>query len=151
MYYKWLTDIVPYKVDNVRIRYAAQNLAQGYAMGIDLKLNGEFVPGAESWASVSVMRTEEDILTDSYSDANGNSVYPGYYPRPTDQRLNMALFFQDYLPGNKTFKVHLSGYYGTGLPFNIPKLERYDLVSRMPAYKRVDIGFTKILKDENGI
>jgi len=149
-YYKWFTNLIPYTIDNVRIRYSGENQARGYAQGIDLKVNGELVPGAESWLSLSVLKTREDIANDSYIDASGKTIYPGYYPRPTDQLLNLGLYFQDYLPGNPTFRVHLSGHSGTGLPFGMPRSNRYDLVSRMPDYKRFDIGFSKVLKDDQG-
>lgn len=150
VYYKWLKNLIPYQIDNVRIRYSGMNQADGYAAGVDLKINGEFVPGAESWFSLALLKTEEDIRNDSYINSEGKTVFPGYYPRPTDQRVNIGLFFQDYLPGNSTFRVHLSGHYGSGLPFGLPKSQRYDLLSRMPSYKRVDIGFTKVLKDDTG-
>ena len=148
LYYKSLSNLIPYKIDNVRIRYAGDNIADGYAYGLDLKVNGELVSGAESWASLSVMRTMENIRNDSYVDKSGNTIYPGYYPRPTDQLLNFGIFFQDYLPGNPTFRVHLSGHYSTGLPVSYPKTDRYDLLTRMPSYKRVDIGFSKVFKDD---
>lgn len=150
LYYKYLSNLIPYKVDNVSIRYSGENMAKGYAMGLDLKINGELVPGAESWASLSIMKTRENISNDHYIDQNGNVVYPGEYPRPTDQLINFGLFFQDYFPGNPTFRVHLSGHYGSGLPVSMPKTDRYDLISRMPSYKRVDIGFTKVFKDDAG-
>lgn len=148
LYYKHLDHLIPYKVDNVRIQYSGLNLAKGYAQGIDFKLNGEFVEGAESWASFSLMKTYEDIIGDSYVE-NGETIYPGYYPRPTDQRFSIGLFFQDFIPGNNTYKVHLAGFYGSGLPFNSPYTDRYDVYARMPSYKRIDIGFAKILKDDN--
>ncbi|MBE0654471.1 MAG: carboxypeptidase-like regulatory domain-containing protein, partial [Bacteroidales bacterium] len=101
LYYKHLSNMVPYKVDNVRIRYAGENLAKGFATGIDFKLNGEFVKGAESWASLSFMRTREDIWNDVVilpGEDGKNTVYePGYYPRPTDQLMTFGLYFQDYL------------------------------------------------------
>jgi len=150
VYHKHFNNIIPYKIDNVRIKYTGENLATGFAQGIDLKVNGEFVEGAESWASISVMRAYEDVLNDFYIDSDGNRVEPGYYPRPTDQRFNVGVFFQDYLAGQPTFRVHLSGHYGTGLPFAMPKSERYDLFDRMPSYKRIDIGFTKVFKDDRG-
>jgi hypothetical protein len=150
LYYKLLSNLIPYKIDNVRIRYAGENLADGYAYGLDLKVNGELVSGAESWASLSLMRTMENIKNDSYIDNEGHIKYPGYYPRPTDQFLNFGIFFQDYLPGNPTFRVHLSGHYSTGLPLSYPKTDRYDLITRMPSYKRVDIGFSKVFKDNVG-
>ncbi|MFP4557086.1 MAG: TonB-dependent receptor [Bacteroidales bacterium] len=149
LYHKEMNNLVPYKIDNVRVKYSGENIARGYAQGVDFKINGEFVPGAESWASISFMRTYEDIKNDSFINENGNVEYPGYYPRPTDQRFSVGAFFQDYLPGNPTYRVHLTGYYGTGLPFSMPNSPRYDLVARMPSYKRVDIGFTKVFKDES--
>jgi hypothetical protein len=149
-YYKILDNIIPYKIENVRIRYAGENLARGYVQGVDLKINGEFVKGAQSWASLSLMQAYEDIRNDSYIDGQGNEVQLGFYPRPTDQRVSIGLFFQDYVPSKPNLKVHLSGHYGTGVPFSRPKSDRYDPISRMPSYKRVDIGFTGVLKDENG-
>ncbi len=148
IYYKWLNNLIPYKIDNVQIRYSGENQAKGYATGIDVKLNGELVEDAESWLSLSVLKTSENITNDHYTNQNEKIIYPGYYPRPTDQRFNLGLFFQDYFPGNPTYRVHLSAHYGTGLPFGIPKSERYDLISRMPSYKRIDIGFSKVLKDD---
>lgn len=146
VYQKWFSDLIPYKIDNVRIVYAGENLSKGYARGVDVKVNGELVDGAESWVGISYMKTMEDILNDSYTDSEGNVYYPGYFSRPTDQRLRFSLFFQDYLPGNKTFRVQLTGVYGSGLPVGVEGNDRYDVNFRMPAYKRVDIGFTKILK-----
>lgn len=150
LYHKELNYLIPYKVDNVRINYSGLNQARGFAQGIDFKVNGEFVEGAESWASLSLMRTFEDITNDYYLNELGEKVYPGYYPRPTDQRFSVGAFFQDYIPGNPTYRVHLTGFYGTGLPFSVPGSPRYDLVARMPSYKRVDIGFTKVFKDDKG-
>ena len=148
VYYKWMDRLVPYKVENVRIRYAGENLSKGYAAGIDLKVNGEFVAGVESWASLSLMRTREDIAGDSYTDRDGKTVLPGYFPRPTDQLVNFGLYFQDYLPIDPSYRVQLSLLYGTGLPASSPYTERYDVVFRMPSYRRVDIGFIKVIKDE---
>lgn len=148
IYQKFLNHLIPYKVDNVRIKYAGENLSNGYARGVDFKINGEFVDGAESWASFSIMESFEDIEGDYFIDTLGNTVYPGYFPRPTDQRYNIGLFFQDYLPGLPTFKVHLSGHYGSRLPVGIPGWDRYDVQTRLPSYKRVDMGFSKIFKDE---
>jgi len=138
IYYKILDDLNPYVVDNVRIRYLANNNAHGYATGLDLKVNGEFVPGTDSWASLSFMKTEEDIDGDNH----------GYIPRPSDQLFNFGLFFQDYVPKFPSVKVHLNLVYGSGLTFGPPDSERYLQTLRMPAYKRVDLGFTKILVDE---
>ncbi len=148
IYYKRLDQLVPYKLDNVRIEYAGENLARGYAVGLDMKIHGEFVPGAASWASLSLMRTEEDIMGDYYRSEYGNLIEPGYYPRPTDQRIMVGIFFRDYLPSLPDYKVLLNLIYGTGLPFSPPNIPRYDLYFRMPSYKRVDIGFAKVLKRE---
>lgn len=148
-YYKHLTNLNPYSVDNVRVRYAGENNAKGYATGIDFKLNGEFVKGVESWANLSLMKSEEDILDDFYieEDDNGNEtiIYPGYIPRPSDQRFSFSLFFQDYLPNNPTFRVNLNLLYASGLPFGPPQSPRYMATHRMPPYRRVDIGFSKDL------
>ncbi|WP_262327168.1 TonB-dependent receptor [Carboxylicivirga litoralis] len=148
-YYKHLTNLNPYQVDNVRVRYSGENNAKGYATGIDFKLNGEFVPGVESWANLSLMKTEEDILDDFYIDTDENdnetTVYPGYIPRPSDQRVSFSLFFQDYLPNNPSFRVNLNLLFSTGLPFGPPQSPRYMATNRMPAYRRVDIGFSKDL------
>ncbi|MEZ7928844.1 MAG: TonB-dependent receptor, partial [Flavobacteriales bacterium] len=146
VYYKDLENLIPYKVDNVRIQYLANDLSNGYATGIDIKVNGEFVPGVESWASLSVMKTAEDIVGDTKIDANGNTVEAGFIPRPTDQRVNFSMFFQDYIPGKPKYKMHLNLIYGTGLPFGPPNGEKYQDVLRIPNYRRVDIGFSAVLK-----
>ena len=155
LYYKHLSNMVPYKVDNVRIRYAGENLAKGFATGIDFKLNGEFVKGAESWASLSFMRTREDIWNDVVilpGEDGKNTVYePGYYPRPTDQLMTFGLYFQDYLPNNPDYRVNLNFLYGSRLPYGSINKYRYDDVYRLSPYRRVDIGFSKILKKEGSI
>jgi hypothetical protein len=137
-YYKHMSRLVPYQIDNVRIRYISDQEAQGYATGIDMKVNGEFVSGVQSWASLSVMKTEEDIIDDGY----------GYIPRPTDQRFNFSLFFQDYLPGNPSWKMHMAAFYGSRLPTGPPKSERWQDTFRMPPYRRVDLGVSKVLLSE---
>lgn len=134
-YYKWMTRLIPYDIDNVRIRYLTELEANGYARGIDFNINGEFVSGLQSWASLSFMQTKEDIKGDS----------KGYIPRPTDQRVNFSLFFQDYLPGNPTYKVQLSGFYGTRLPAGPPNSIEYRNIFRMPPYRRIDLGISKTL------
>ena len=148
LYYKDLWDLVPYKVENVRLQYQALNSAYGYTTGIDIKINGEFVKGAESWASISIMQSRENIKGDYYVDSQGSVKKIGYYPRPTDQLINFNLFFQDYLPNNPSYKVNLTLAYGSALPVSFPKSERYDRTFRMPSYQRIDIGFSKLLKDE---
>lgn len=149
VYYKQLNNLIPYELDNVRIRYYAENIATGYATGLDMKVNGEFVPGVESWASLSLMKTAEEIEGAFYTDANGNQYPAGYIPRPTDQRFNFSLFFQDFLPRNPTYKVQVGFIFGTGLPFGPPTYERQRDTLRMPAYRRVDIGFSKQLIGED--
>lgn len=146
IYYKQLENLIPYKVDNVRIQYLAENNSNGYATGIDMKINGEFVAGVESWASLSVMQTEEDIVGDYITHADGSTTEAGYIPRPTDQRVNFSMFFQDYIPGDPNYKMHLNMVYGTGLPFGPPDSEKHQDVLRIPDYRRVDIGFSAVLK-----
>ncbi len=145
VYYKILKDLIPYKIDNVHLEYSGQNIANGYAYGIDLKINGEFVRGIESWASLSLMQTKEDIEGDFYYNTEGTRVEPGYYPRPTDQIVNFSLYFQDYLPMNPSYRLNLSLHYGSGLPFSSPEENSYDQVFRMKAYKRVDLGLSKVI------
>ncbi len=163
-YFKALSNLNPYELDNVRIRYYANNSAKGYATGIDMKLNGEFIKGVESWASVSVMKTMEDLNGDffyrTYNAAGERTDAPdtkdrtpvdsvrveaGYIPRPTDQRVNFALFFQDEMPQWPTFKVHLNLLFGTSLPYGPPNETRYADTLRTGLYRRVDIGFSKQL------
>jgi hypothetical protein len=148
IYYKLLRHLIPYKIDNVRIRYTAQNNAKGYSKGIDLKLNGEFVQGIESWASLSLLKTEENQTNDYYLDKDGKRIEPGYYPRPTDQRVTFSLFFQDYLPNNPTFQMHMNLVYGSPLQISPPRSNRFDQTFPMGPYRRVDIGFSKIIKDQ---
>ncbi|MFP4059755.1 MAG: TonB-dependent receptor [Bacteroidota bacterium] len=157
LYYKHLTNLVPYRVDNMRLEYAAENMATGYATGIDFKLNGEFVEGTDSWVSLSFMNTKESVEGDFYIDDDGNRHEPGYYARPTDQLMNFGLFFQDYLPNNPSYKVHLYFLFGSRLPLPPPDDENYivqfreEPVPRMTPYRRVDIGFSKVLKSEDEI
>lgn len=136
-YYKQLNDLIPYELDNVRIRYSAVNNATGFATGIDARINGEFVPGIDSWASLGIMTVQENIQGDG----------AGYIPRPTDRRVNFGLYFQDYLPGDPTFRMSLSLFYGTGFPFGPPQSPRSEQTLRIPDYRRVDIGFLKVFKE----
>ncbi len=148
VYYKYLENLVPYEVDNVRIRYDARNNSNGYAVGVDLRVNGEFVKGTESWASMSVMQTKEDIKDDFYVNSSGDTVHPGFLPRPTDQRVIFNLFFQDFLPHNPTFKMYLNVIFGSSLHFGPPDSPKYLHTYKMPPYKRVDIGFSKMIKGD---
>jgi len=135
VYYKYIQNLIPYQIDNMKIRYYGTNDAHGYATGIDFRVNGEFVKGAESWASLSIMKTEQ--------------YYQGsWIPRPTDQRLNLAIFFQDYIPNFPTWKVNLTLIYGTGLPFGPPNSPLKDQIYRIPPYRRVDVGLSKQLIGE---
>jgi hypothetical protein len=129
-YYKYLSDIIPYSIDNMKIRYYGTNDAYGYAAGIDFRINGEFVKGVESWASLSLMKTMENI--------DGE-----WIPRPTDQRLNLSIFFQDYIPHYPTWRMNLTLFYGTGIPFGPPDSPRSEQTLRIPPYRRVDIGLSK--------
>lgn len=129
LYYKKLTNIIPYTINNVKIRYEGENIANGYTMGLDLKLYGEFVPGADSWISFSLMKTEQNI--------RGAKV-----PLPTDQRYNIALFYQDYFPEYDRIKMSLRGLLSQGLPVSAPNKGYENGFFRTPAYKRVDIGFS---------
>jgi CarboxypepD_reg-like domain/TonB-dependent Receptor Plug Domain len=129
-YYKYINNLIPYTIDNLKIRYYGTNNAFGYAAGVDFRVNGEFVKGIESWASLSVMKTEENI--------NGD-----WIPRPTDQLINLSIFFQDYIPHYPSWHVNLTLFYGTGLPFGPPNSARNQQTFRMPPYRRVDIGLSK--------
>lgn len=136
IYYKSLSDIVPYTIDNVKIRYYGENMAKGYIMGIDTKLFGEFVPGTDSWISFSLMKAQQDI--------NGQKV-----PMPTDQRYNISLFFQDKLPGSERLRMTLIGHLSQGLPTSAPNKGLESGYFRSSSYRRVDIGFSWELLGEN--
>jgi hypothetical protein len=159
-YYKYMWDVVPYEVDNVRIRYYAENSAVAYAYGIDAKLHGEFIKGVESFFKVGYLKTAEDILNDDYYiylNSDGDTINPGYtfnniktdsifqspgyIPRPTDQRMTFAVFFQDQMPGLEDLKVSANLTVGTPLPYGPPSYERYKDVLRSNTYIRVDLGF----------
>ena len=154
-YYKYLTDVVPYDVDNVRLRYFAKNNATAYAAGFDARVSGEFVKGAESWFSLGVLTTRENVDGDSRNivDANGKVTGrepKGYIRRPQDQRLNLGVFFQDHLPNNPSVRGYVNLVYGTGLPFsppNQPDLRGTNALER--SYKRVDLGFSKVIGLKN--
>ena len=137
-YYKNMSNVNPYTVDNVRIRYTANNNAEAYAYGLDLRLNGEFVPGTESWFSFGYLKTEENI--------DGR----GYISRPTDQRLKFGVLFQDYMPNIPDLKMHLNLVYNTGVPGGSPSYaDKYAYQSRLPDYKRADLGISYLIVDKN--
>ncbi|MDQ2772086.1 MAG: TonB-dependent receptor plug domain-containing protein [Bacteroidota bacterium] len=154
-YYKYLTDVVPYDIDNVRLRYFAKNNARAYAAGFDARLSGEFVKGAESWFSLGVLTTQENVVGDSMNvyDSNGKVTAreaKGYIRRPQDQRLNVGVFFQDHLPNNPSVRGYVNFVFGSGLPFSPPNQPDLrgtsDLVR---SYKRVDLGFSKVVGLKN--
>ncbi|MGB0165355.1 MAG: TonB-dependent receptor [Luteibaculum sp.] len=160
-YYKWYDDLIPYELENVRIRYYGTNNAVGFARGFDVKLHGEFIEGLESWISAGILDTQEDLLDDvrqTFINTDGDTIQtftfnrqvdtvltdaPGFIPRPTDQRFRVGLFFKDEMPGFEDLTVQLSIQYGTPLPFGPPDFNRYKDVLRTTSYKRVDVGFSK--------
>lgn len=151
MYYKKMDNLVSYEVDNVRIRYSGENDATGTAMGLDLRINGEFVPGAESWVNLSLLRVREslnDVQHLKREIGASESQEVADVPRPTDRFMNLSMFFQDYLPSNENFKMHLNFSVGTGLPFGLKdNNEVYRNTYRYKAYHRVDLGFAYQLWD----
>ncbi len=137
-YYKSLTDVNPYTLENVRIRYSASNTAVAFAQGLDVRLNGEFVPGTESWLSFGYLKTEENIDN------------RGYISRPTDQRLKFGILFQDYMPNIPSVKVYLNIVYNTGLPGGSPSYaDPYQYQNRLRDYRRADVGFSYVLTEKN--
>ncbi len=135
VYYKNLWDAVAYDIDNVRLRYYANNNTRAYAAGADFRLSGEFIKGAESWFSLGILKTQEDLGFDK----------TGYVRRPTDQRITLGIFFQDHLPQNPSLRGYLNLVFGTGLPFSPPRNLEYRSAFNAPSYRRVDIGFSKII------
>jgi hypothetical protein len=164
-YYKSMTNVVPYDVDNVRLRYFGENKAKAYATGIEFRLFGELVKDAESWVSLGFMRSREDIENDffyNYKNAAGEIVTAktedqvivdstvqdiGWLRRPTDRLVTFGMFLQDYLATNKNFKVYLNFLYGSNLPYNIPNSVRYRNSLVIEPYMRIDIGFSALLLD----
>jgi hypothetical protein len=155
-YYKSISNVVPYDIDNVRIRYFGENSAKAYAAGLELRLFGELVKDAESWVSIGFMRTRENLQNDFYKvykldslnqPIDSSTVEGGWLRRPTDRMITFGMFFQDYLSTNKNFKVYLSTLYGTNLPYNIPGSVKYRNALTIPPYMRVDIGFSALLLD----
>lgn len=136
-YYKALGNLVPYSVSNMKVVYYGNNECSGHAAGIDMKLYGEFVPGTDSWVSLSIMNTDMKL--------NGKSI-----PLPTDQRFAVNLFFTDYFPGTKRWKMSLKLAYADGLPFSAPHQELETNVFRAPAYKRADIGLNYLVLNNEG-
>lgn len=147
IYYKQLSNLVPYQIENVRIRYYANNNSSGRAYGWDARVNGEFIEDLESWFSLSVMSIKENI---TYTDAEGVQRQTGLIRRPTDQRVNAGIFFQDELDRWPRCKMQLNFVYGSNLPFYLGGYNRYREGFKLPAYRRVDIGFSyDIIKEED--
>jgi len=136
IYYKNLTNVNTYTVDNVKIRYSANNNAKAFATGLDLRLNGEFVPGTESWISIGFLKTEE------------NSANRGYISRPTDQLFKFGMLFQDYVPNIPNIKMYLNLVFNTGVPGGSPSYaDPYKYQNRLNAYKRADLGISYVFTD----
>ena len=156
IFYKSMSNVVPYDVDNVRVRYFGENVAKAYAAGIEMRLFGELVKDAESWVSLGLMRTKEDIEGDYYKDYTLNdqnepidsvTVEQGWVRRPSDRVVTFGMFFQDYLSTNKNFKVYLNLLYGSNLPYNIPGSTKYRNGLFIDPYIRIDVGFSALLLD----
>ena len=171
LYYKYLWDVNPYEIENVRTRYYADNNAVAYAYGIDMNVHGEFVKGIESFFKVGLMRTREDILNDRYTEyfnaagerivfgysqdqvvVDSNVVFPGYVPRPTDQLLTIGALVQDQMPGFEQFSVQMGLQFGSRLPYGPPDFTRYKDTLRMKSYFRVDLALSyDLLKGGNAV
>jgi hypothetical protein len=165
-YFKQLWDLIPYDLDNVRIRYLGTNRARGYARGLECRLYSEITKDAESWISVNWMKTAEDLQDDhyyKYFNAAGEIIQPGssdqnivdsakqsigFLRRPTDRRLSIGLFLQDYLVSNHHFKVHILALYGSNMPYNLPDNPKYRNALIIDPYLRVDLGFSALLLNE---
>ena len=138
IYYKSLTNVNAYSIDNVRIRYAADNNAVAYSQGLDIRMNGEFVPGTESWLSFGYMKTEENINN------------RGFISRPNDQRLKFGILFQDFMPKIPSVKLYLNLVYNTGLPGGAPSYsDVYVYQTRLRNYSRADVGFSYVFTENN--
>ncbi|MEY3443074.1 MAG: hypothetical protein RLZZ519_1355, partial [Bacteroidota bacterium] len=131
----YMTNLVPYEVDNVRIRYYPEYHANGYAYGVDTRVTGQFIKGVDSWMTLGVLRTQEKVL----------ELNQGYKPRPTDQRFQFSMFFQDELPINPNYKAHINFVYGSGLRFGPPRVLENRTVFQYPSYQRVDLGFSRVI------
>ncbi|WP_422358932.1 TonB-dependent receptor [Reichenbachiella sp.] len=138
LYYKYLWDVNPYDVDNIRVRYFATNQANAYAYGADFRVNGEFIEGTESWFSLGLLKTMEDLQTGD-----------GYIRRPSDQLVNLGIFFQDHLPNDPSVKVSVNMLFGSGLPFGPPRNDTYRNSFSGDEYYRLDLGFSKSFEFEN--
>jgi hypothetical protein len=145
IYYKHLENVIPYDIDNVRIRYYGDNIANAYAAGLDLRVSGAFIKGTESWFSLGILKTEEDLSIDQ----------AGYLRRPSDQRVTLGIYFEDHMPNDPSVRAYLNLLYGSGLPFGPPNNVEYRNQFDGSAYNRLDIGFSKLIsmtqKRESGL
>lgn len=164
-YYKLMRDVVPYDLNNVSIQYYGENSAKAYATGIEMRLFGELVKDAESFVSLGIMRTRENLDNDhyyNYYNASGELINSktddqvavdsarvdvGWLRRPTDRLITFGMFFQDYLSTNKNFKVHFNFIYGSNMPYNVPNSVKYRNALIIEPYIRADIGFSALLLD----
>ncbi|WP_420581621.1 TonB-dependent receptor [Reichenbachiella sp.] len=138
LYYKHLWDVNPYDVDNIKIRYFATNQAKAYAYGADFRINGEFIEGTESWFSLGLLKTMEDLQEGE-----------GFIRRPSDQLVNLGIFFQDHIPNDPSIKVSVNMLFGSGLPFGPPRNDTYRNKFSGDEYYRLDLGFSKSFEFEN--
>jgi len=164
LYYKNLSRAIPYEIDNVRIRYYADDISKGYTTGADFMINGEFIKGIQSWVRTSFLQSREDIENDGFyqlfnSDGqeivqgitfndiatDSTLVDPGFIRRPTDQFFTFSMFFQDEMPKYPAWKVQVTGFYGTNLPYGPPGNSRRDDILKTPPYRRVDVGLSRTL------
>lgn len=145
VYYKQMDNLIPYQVENVRIRYYANNNSQGRAFGWDSRVNGEFIEDLESWFSFSIMSIKENI---KYVDEQGVNQESGFIRRPTDQRVNMGVLFQDEIERWPRYKMQLNLVYGSNLPFYLDGDNRFKEGFKLPAYRRIDIGFSRDIINE---
>lgn len=155
-YYKNMWDVVPYDVDNVRLRYFGENMAKAYTTGLELRLFGDLVKDAESWISLGFMRSRENLENDRYFDytLDENNIVTdsvqregGWFRRPNDRLITFGMFLQDYLSTNKNFKVFLNFLYGSNLPYNIPTSVKHRNALVIEPYIRIDLGFSALLLD----
>lgn len=168
-YFKNMWDVIPYDIDNVKIKYIGGNIAKAYATGIELRIFGELLKDAESWISLGIMETKEDLQNDYYYNyynrsgelirstttdkviADSSKVNIGYIRRPSDRRITAGVFIQDYLSTNKNFKVHLNLLYGSNMTFSIPDNPRFRNALIIDPYIRLDAGFSVLLLSEKKI
>jgi hypothetical protein len=135
LYYKYMPNLIPYQVENLRIKYLPELNAKGFAEGLDLRIFGEFVKGIDSWFSLSLLKSAENIGGDD----------DGFLATPSDRRYQVSIYFQDYFPNNDSWKLYIGATYSDGVPFGPPNSRKTSVEFRLPAYKRLDVGVSKLL------